>query len=570
MKTRITGLETEYAIKYYPDLKTEQSKVALTERELFDILSGILEKKEFEKLYDDPNYRSRYTELFGNGVKIEVPIINRPMMFMSNGSRFYMDTGFHPEYATPECTNARDILIYDRAGESLLEDLLLITEKKIREQDFMGAIFISKNNVDINGNTYGCHENYLVARRVKGYDEDKFFHYLVENLVPFLATRLIYAGAGKILTGEQIHYQISQRADYINSEISSTTTSNRGIINSRDETLGNSLKYRRLHIIIGDSNMADIPTFLKIGTTCIVLRMIEDLFLNIDFKFENSVAVLRQISHDLSFSVPLQMKNGSRATALDIQYNYLAAAKKYMTKRDVKFSDVDMLVIKLWEEILEDLRNNSSALHTKLDWAAKKQIIDRYLEKNGLSHKDLAKWSFIINNIKKRNLEKRINIIRLNNPSFDLKSFLKENILEVEYNHIMMYLNEYKINLKDYFKMQDIYYRVIERDIRYHDIRQDKGIFFLLRKQGIMKNVLNSKDMVKVIGAKTNPPKNTRAKLRSQFILYLNEKGLKGEANWDTLTFLNGEKEVIEIGSPFKTTHKRMKEIINSRISLNP
>jgi len=561
LKSRIAGLETEYAIKYYPDPKSEQTKIVLTERELFDIISGILEKREFEKLYSDPDYRVRFIDLFGDDYIPEVPLINKPMMFMSNGSRFYMDTGFHPEYATPECKNALDILVYDRAGESLLEDLIMITQRKLKEQGFHGDIFVSKNNVDINGNTYGCHENYMVSRKIKGQDEEKYFRFMTDNLIPFLVTRMIFAGSGKILSGDQLQYQISQRADYINSEISSTTTSNRGIINSRDETLGDSKNYRRLHLIIGDSNMGDIPTFLKIGTTCIVLRMIEDLFIDFDNLIDNPVSVMKQISHDLTFSMKIPMKNGKFSTALDIQFQYLESAKRYFNSGKVRFSKVEMMVMKLWEKILLDIRENPASLHTMLDWATKKMLIDRLLKKEGLTYEDLSSWSFIINNIKKRNLENRIFAMKDKNPSFDITSFLRENMVDIEFNHFLMYIKESNLNLNDYYKMLDIHYKVIERDIRFHDIRQDKGIFYFLEKKGIVKKILDKKLKRKVILAKTKPPVNTRAKLRSEFIHFVSKHGIKGEANWDSLTILNGEKFVVDINSPFKTTSFQVEKL---------
>jgi len=564
MRNRIIGLETEYAIKYYPVANVEQSKYVLSERELFDILSSILEKREFERLYKDPKYKRRYKNLFGDDFELEVPLINKPMMFMSNGSRFYMDTGFHPEYATPECKDAYNILIYDRAGESLLEDLLFLTEMKLNKQGYKGEVFICKNNIDINGNTYGCHENYLVLRRVKNYNEERFFKYLVENLIPFLITRQIFAGTGKFLSGDQLKFQISQRADYINSEVSSTTTSNRGIINSRDETLGDSERYRRLHIILGDSNMADIPTFLKIGTTNIVLRMIEDLFLDDKFSMESPVAFLKQISCDLDFSQKIPLKNGQRMTALDIQFEYLRSAREYFESDGVRFATIELEILNLWEEVLNDIRYNRAALRKKLDWAAKKWIMDRFLKKAGVDFEELAKWSYIINTIKKRNLEGRIFSKAEKSTSFDLKSFLKENMLEMEYNHLKMYLRDYRISLENYFLMHSLYHKVLERDIKYHDIRKEKGLFFLLQKNGLMKSLLTDADMKRVIKAKTSPPKNTRAKLRADFIHFVNRFGIKGEANWDSLTIIQEEKKVIDISSPYKTFNRRFDEFKRS------
>ncbi|HSD52480.1 MAG TPA: proteasome accessory factor PafA2 family protein, partial [Candidatus Methylomirabilis sp.] len=193
--------------------------------------------------------------------------------FLRNGARLYQDTGCHPEYATPECDNALDLTIHDKAGERIIEELLLTAERKLLENGIDCDIFIFKNNTDSVGNTYGCHENYLVERGVN-------FHKLAEQLIPFFVTRQVFAGAGKVLkTRLGNHYYISQRAQHIYQEISGATTSSRGIINTRDEPHADEEKYRRLHVIVGDANMSEVTTYLKVGITAIVLAMVEDGFI---------------------------------------------------------------------------------------------------------------------------------------------------------------------------------------------------------------------------------------------------------------------------------------------------
>ena len=261
MQKRIYGLETEYGIIFTP----EGRKTLPVEKAIRFL---------FEKLIT--------TEHFLN-------------VFLENGARFYQDTGCHPEYATPECASPRDLVIFDRAGERILEDLQLYAEEKIREERVPGKLSIFKNNTDFVGNSYGCHENYLV-------DRDVDFYYLAEQLIPFLVTRQIFSGAGKVFqTQDGVHYCISQRAQHIYQKISGTTTNDRSIINTRDEPHADREKYRRLHVIVGDSNMSEYTNFVKIATAAVVLQMIEDGFINKDFTLRHPVKAIKDISlrHDL-------------------------------------------------------------------------------------------------------------------------------------------------------------------------------------------------------------------------------------------------------------------------------
>jgi len=201
-----------------------------------------------------------------------IPGARNANVFLENGARLYLDTGFHPEYATPECDDVAELVIHDKAGERIVEDLLHQAEKRLREDGISGNILLFKNNTDSAGNSYGCHENYLVSRDVS-------FQRLAEALIPFFVTRQIFAGAGKVLqTPRGFHYCLSQRAQHICQEISGATTSSRSIINTRDEPHADAERYRRLHVIVGDSNMSEVATYLKIGTTALVLDMIEDGF----------------------------------------------------------------------------------------------------------------------------------------------------------------------------------------------------------------------------------------------------------------------------------------------------
>jgi len=251
-----------------------------------------------------------------------IPGARNANVFLENGARLYLDTGFHPEYATPECDDVAELVIHDKAGERIVEDLLHQAEKRLREDGISGNILLFKNNTDSAGNSYGCHENYLVSRDVS-------FQRLAEALIPFFVTRQIFAGAGKVLqTPRGFHYCLSQRAQHICQEISGATTSSRSIINTRDEPHADAERYRRLHVIVGDSNMSEVATYLKIGTTALVLDMIEDGFFDRDYSLQSPVQAIRDISHDPTLREAIKLKDGRSITALQLQLEYLDAVVK--------------------------------------------------------------------------------------------------------------------------------------------------------------------------------------------------------------------------------------------------
>src|SRR5258708_10169046 len=253
-----------------------------------------------------------------------IPGARNANVFLENGARLYLDTGFHPEYATPECDDVSELVIHDKAGERIVEDLLHQAEKRLREDGISGNIFSFKNNTDSAGNSYGCHENYLVSRDVS-------FSRLAEALIPFFATRQIFAGAGKVLrTPHGFHYCLSQRAPHICHEIAGATTSSRSIINTRDEPHADAERYRRLHIIVGDSNMSEVATYLKIGTTALVLDMIEDGFFNRDYSLESPVQAIRSISRDPTLKETIKLKDGRAISALQMQLDFLEYATRYV------------------------------------------------------------------------------------------------------------------------------------------------------------------------------------------------------------------------------------------------
>src|SRR6266513_2306604 len=248
-------------------------------------------------------------------------------VFLENGARLYLDVGSHPEYATPECDSIEDLVVHDKAGERILESLLASAEQRLREEGIRGVVYLFKNNTDSAGNSYGCHENYLTSRR------DDFSHY-AEILIPFFVSRQIYAGAGKVLqTARGAMYCISQRAEHIWEGVSSATTRSRPIINTRDEPHADAERFRRLHVIVGDSNMSEYATFLKVGATSILLRMVEENIVMRDLTLENPIRAIREISHDITCKRKIRLANGRELSAIEIQNEYFERATKFLQRR---------------------------------------------------------------------------------------------------------------------------------------------------------------------------------------------------------------------------------------------
>ncbi|GAC1611122.1 MAG: Pup--protein ligase [Mycobacteriales bacterium] len=298
-------------------------------------------------------------------------------VFLKNGARLYLDVGSHPEYATPECDNVLDLVTHDKAGERTLEGLLMDAERRLREEGIAGDIYLFKNNTDSAGNSYGCHENYLVGRHGE-------FSRLADVLIPFLGSGQIFCGAGKVLqTPRGAVYCVSQRAEHIWEGVSSATTRSRPIINTRDEPHADAERFRRLHVIVGDSNMNEVTTMLKVGATDLVLRMIEAGVIMRDLSLENPIRAIREISHDLTGRRKVKLANGREASALEIQREYLEKASDFIERRG---SDTTVKrVLELWHRTLTAIETGNLALvDREIDWVTKYQLIERYRARDDL------------------------------------------------------------------------------------------------------------------------------------------------------------------------------------------
>jgi Pup amidohydrolase len=295
-------------------------------------------------------------------------------VILPNASRYYVDHA-HPEYSSPECFDARAAVVWDKAGERILEASILAAQTVLSEGE---QIFIYKNNSDGKGNSYGCHENYLVERQVP-------FPQLVKHLTPFFVSRQVFTGAGKVGSengAEPTDFQISQRADFFEVEVGLETTFKRPIINTRDEPHADPERYRRLHVIVGDANMSEVSTYLKVGTTALLLKMIEDDFITDDLTLEEPVRAMRLVSQDPSCRATFTLTDGRSVSAVDLQWEFLRLAKKYA--QDNETTAVDDDVLERWELVLEDLERDPMSLGAELDWVAKLGLLEAYRDRDGL------------------------------------------------------------------------------------------------------------------------------------------------------------------------------------------
>jgi len=297
-------------------------------------------------------------------------------VILPNGARLYVDHA-HPEYSTPEVTNPLDVVRWDKAGERVM------AEAARRAATVPGTfpLQLYKNNTDGKGASYGAHENYLMARATP-------FPEIVRHLTPFFVSRQVVTGAGRVGRGQDGRasgYQLTQRADFFEVEVGLETTLKRPIINTRDEPHADPEKYRRLHVIIGDANLSEISTFLKVGTTALVLAMVEDKFLSTDLTVESPVASLRAVSHDPALRHLLTLADGRRMTGVHLQMEYLEQARKYVEDRfGSNVDEVTADVLTRWESVLSRLEVDPMLCAGELDWVAKLQLLEGYRARDGL------------------------------------------------------------------------------------------------------------------------------------------------------------------------------------------
>ncbi|WP_233493596.1 Pup--protein ligase [Desertihabitans brevis] len=303
-------------------------------------------------------------------------------VFLSNGSRVYLDVGSHPEYATAECDSLHQLVVHDRAGELIVSRLAADARRRLAEEDVDADIYLFKNNADSHGNSYGCHENYLISR-------EGDFHRYTDLLVPFLVSRQLVCGAGRIVKdGPRAAYALSQRAEHIWESVSSATTRSRPIINTRDEPHADPERFRRLHVIVGDSTMSETTTLLKVGTVELVLRLVEDGVALRNLACENPIRALRDISRDPTGRTPVTLANGRTITALELQQTFWQAAADHAAAEMDPGPELQQ-VLDLWRRALEAVESDRlDDIATEIDWVVKRRLLQRYADRHGLALDD--------------------------------------------------------------------------------------------------------------------------------------------------------------------------------------
>lgn len=429
-------------------------------------------------------------------------------IFTENASRLYLDVGAHPEIATAECDSLHQLLAYDRAGDELVQQLASRAEEELAGNGVGGHVFLLKNNTDSMGNSYGCHENYLISRNV-------LLKHLSSQLLPFLVTRQLICGAGKLTIPSpgapnenfEAGFMMSQRADYMWEGISSATTRSRPIINTRDEPHADSSKYRRLHVIVGDSNMSETTTALKIGSALLVLEMIETGVELPNYELANEIRAIRDIARDFTGLTEVKLRSGETATPLEMQRTFHAAALQWLERRpEPECVEGRWLgtpreqlepVVELWGRVLDCFETGDfSPVDTEIDWVIKKKLLDGMASRHGLE---------------------------LTDP------------------------------------------RLAQIDLRYHDIHPTRGLFNVLKRRGQAASLLSEEQIRE---AMDQAPPTTRAALRGRFLSAAREHGCATTVDWMRLK-INGEfGSEVALPDPFAATDSQVDEMIASMADL--
>jgi Pup amidohydrolase len=378
---KVCGIETEYGIQHVGGDGNPVASSSLLVNAYVSDLARAGWDFEDESPGNDARGFAREGAL---PPEIETHLVNA---VLTNGARYYVDHA-HPEFSTPECADPLEVVRFDKAGEEVLRRSMLAASRMLPEGQ---SIIVYKNNSDGKGNSYGTHENYLMDRAVP-------FARIAHLVTPHFVTRQIFAGAGKVGSetlgsgGRDVSFQLSQRAEFFEEEIGLETTLKRPIVNTRDEPHADPQRFRRFHVIVGDANLSEVATLLKVGTTALVLALIEDdAFGGRDLTLANPVKAIRQVSFDLTLSAPLDLADGRTATALGLQWELFGLARKYAENRGlacVGDESVGQSVLQHWEDVLHGLETDVSVVADRVDWAAKLQLLEAYRERHRLDWDD--------------------------------------------------------------------------------------------------------------------------------------------------------------------------------------
>jgi proteasome accessory factor A len=383
---KVLGLETEYGIVIRG--AADPNPIAASSALINAYVAELTRKVGWDFEDETPGKDARgFAREGAMPPEVETHLVNA---VLTNGARYYVDHA-HPEYSTPECANALDAVLYDKAGERILARSVAAAARILPPGQ---SIVVLKNNSDGKANSYGTHENYLMDRSVP-------FARIVQCVMPHFVSRQIYTGAGKVGTeaastgGIDVVFQLTQRADFFEEEVGLETTLKRPIVNTRDEPHCDAQKYRRLHVIVGDANLSEVAGFLKVGATALVLSMIEDDWFtkagDRDFTLASPVQAMRRVSYDLSLTRPIELADGRTMTALEMQWEHLDLARKYAEDRGLESVGGDEIghdILRRWERVLTGLEADPMSLATQLDWVAKYRVVNGYRERHRLSWRD--------------------------------------------------------------------------------------------------------------------------------------------------------------------------------------
>jgi proteasome accessory factor A len=387
---KILGIETEYGImvRGAPDANPIAASSVLINAYVNELAHRVGSASPTPRVgwdFEDENPANDARGFAPEGAmapEVETHLVNA---VLTNGARYYVDHA-HPELSTPECADPRTVVVFDKAGEEVLRRSMVAANRTMPPGQ---EIVIYKNNSDRKGNSYGCHENYLMDRRVP-------FGRIVTHVMPHFITRQIFCGAGKVgpeapgLGISEVPFQLTQRAEFFEEEVGLETTLKRPIVNTRDEPHADAQKYRRLHVIVGDANLAEVATLVKVGSTALVLAMIEDDFLPREFHFATPVQALRRVSYDLTLAHPLELVDGTTATALDVQWELYDRARKYADAHGLECigEEAGDEVLRRWESVLATLETDPMSLADQLDWVAKYRMIEGFRERHDVGWDD--------------------------------------------------------------------------------------------------------------------------------------------------------------------------------------
>jgi proteasome accessory factor PafA2 len=476
---KVMGIETEYGITV-PN-SAEFNPVLASSLLINSYAAQALRRVRWDYEEESPLRDARGFEPLREGPAPTEEDLGLANVILTNGARYYVDHA-HPEYSTPECTNPRDLVVHDRAGERILE---ASAERAVAVMSGRGRILVYKNNTDGKGASYGTHENYLVDRAVP-------FARIARDIMPFFVTRQVFTGAGLLggaVRGREVPFQISQRADFFEAEVGLETTLKRPIVNTRDEPHADPERYRRLHVIVGDANMSEVATFLKVGTTAIVLRMIEDEAVVEDLSLESPVQALRAVSHDPTCRATVRLKDGRSLRAVDVQWRYVEMAEKYFVRHEPDLWTAEVMA--RWQRVLEGLESDPMTLAGQLDWVAKLSLLTSYRERHGLAWTD---------------------------P------------------------------------------KLVMLDLQYHDVRRDRGLAYLLERQGRLERLTTDEEVER---AMTLPPRDTRAYFRGRCLAQFARQ--ISAASWDSIIFdVGGESlQRVPMPEPLRGTEATVKDLLD-------